>query len=407
MFDRLQIYEARERALVGLADLALGAVTWPWRIGGRGTGMAPPARVLVLRLERIGDLLMVADALAALRAALPAAHIDLVVGSWNAALAGALGVVDVVESLDAPWLARGAVGATWPAMIARARSWRRRGYDLAINLEPDIRSNLLIGLSGAARRVGYWTGGGGALLTDALAYDPTAHTRDNAVRLVTGIVPPGTVEAPDATAGRGLSPGATARLTLPAEARAQADRLLGPRDGRRLIAVHASGGRAIKQWPVERFAEVAARLGREFDATIVLTGTTTDEPLVRQVQSRLPAGLRVLDLCGDIDLLALATVLARCDLLVTGDTGPMHLAAAVGTPTAAVFGPSDPARYRPLVDRHRVVRIDLPCAPCNRIRRPPVRCQGGVPDCLAGIDVGQVLAAARELLATPPRASSL
>ena len=108
MFEYLQIYDSRERLAVGLADVALGAITWPYRAGRvvREPGVAQ--RVLVLRLERIGDLLMVFDALAALRASLPSARIDLVVGSWNESLAQAMAVADTIETLDTPWLARGA-----------------------------------------------------------------------------------------------------------------------------------------------------------------------------------------------------------------------------------------------------------------------------------------------------------
>ncbi|HET7217361.1 MAG TPA: glycosyltransferase family 9 protein, partial [Vicinamibacterales bacterium] len=84
---------------------------------------------------------------------------------------------------------------------------------------------------------------------------------------------------------------------------------------------------------------------------------------------------------------------------VTGDTGPMHLASAVGTPVVAVFGPSDPARYAPRGPLDRIVRIDLPCSPCNRIRRPPARCAGHTPDCLSGIAAQQVVDAALDVLA--------
>jgi ADP-heptose:LPS heptosyltransferase len=78
----------------------------------------------------------------------------------------------------------------------------------------------------------------------------------------------------------------------------------------------------------------------------------------------------------------------------------MHLAAAVGTPVLAVFGPSMPWRYGPLVEPSRVVRVDLPCSPCNRIRLPPERCQGHTPDCLAEVHVEAVVAAGRSLLAS-------
>jgi len=418
VFDDLQIYDSRERFAVGLADAALGAVTWPFRMRRAAGDRPDPRRVLVLRLERIGDLLMVVDGLAALRASLPAARIDLVVGSWNAPLARAMAIADAVETIDAPWLARGARASTWPVMFARARGWRQRRYDLAINLEPDIRTNLLLGMSGASVRVGYSTGGGGSCLTDAAAYDPRVHTRDNAVQLVQracagwrdvgrglspGLdggaeAPPDTSRVPRHDVGRPFRDGVGARLSLPDAARARAQALLGCGDGRRFIGVHASGGRAVKQWHLDRFAAVASALAREHGATIVMTGAAADAPLVRAVRQSMASEVPVLDVGGDLDLLTLAAVLERCALFVTGDTGPMHVAAAVDTPTVAIFGPSDPARYRPLTDRHRIVRIDLPCSPCNRIRLPPERCRGHVPDCLDGIGVEDVLAAARELL---------
>jgi heptosyltransferase I len=110
--------------------------------------------------------------------------------------------------------------------------------------------------------------------------------------------------------------------------------------------------------------------------------------------------VRVLNLCGQADVLDLAAVLEQLSVFVTGDTGPMHLAAAVGTPVVALFGPSVPARYAPRTAASRIVRIDLPCSPCNRIRLPPTRCRGHVPDCLDGISVDHVMAATRGLLAS-------
>jgi len=119
---------------------------------------------------------------------------------------------------------------------------------------------------------------------------------------------------------------------------------------------------------------------------------------VEAVRSRL-AGYRVIDVSGDIDLTVLAAVLQRLDLLITGDTGPMHLAVAVGTPVVAIFGPSDPARYGPRGPHDRIVRIDLPCSPCNRIRQPPARCVGHTPDCLSFLPATLVADAALDALA--------
>src|SRR5512132_2144960 len=349
----LHIYNRRERAIVASADRLLGLARTIVRPFRRRLPPAAPCRILLLRLERIGDLLMTLPAIADVRTAAPAAEIDLVVGSWNADVASAIEPVNRVRTLDARWLARESEGLGMAGLVRAARRWTRANYDLAINFEPDIRSNILLAAAGAARTAGYRSGGGGALLDVALDYDTAAHTTDNARRLVAAVFQ------------QTIDSGAAPALAVPSAAREKALRLLP--SARPLIALHVSGGRPIKQWDPERFAEVARRLVAAVDATIVLTGAGGDRPLLQGVSERLPPA-RVIDVAGEVDLLTLAAIPERTDLLITGDTGPMHLAGAVGTPVVAVFGPSDPARYGPRGPHDRIVRVDLPCAPCNRIR---------------------------------------
>ncbi len=385
MFSHLQIHDARERWLVGLTDVALAPLRWR----RPPPSATEPRRVLLLRLERIGDLLMVLDAIRDVRAAWPTAEIDLVVGSWNAPLANLIADVTRVETLDVPWLARGASGVGWPRLLARARAWRHRSYDVAINFEPDIRSNLFAWLSGARRRYGYWTGGGGALLTTPLAYDLTAHVLTNARRLAGSATGRAIAETPEPASG-------WPRLIPPPDAVDRARTALGA-NARPLIGVHVSGGRESKQWHVDRFTAAARILSRAHDATIVLTGAPADRALVDLARQGLH-GVPFVDVSGALDLPALAALLAELDLLITGDTGPMHLAAAMNTPVVALFGPSDPRRYGPLAGQARVLRVDLPCSPCGRVRLPPERCRGHVPDCMDGISVDAVVAAGEALL---------
>src|SRR5687767_3263744 len=125
MFSHLQIYEPRERALVGAADVLLSAVA-PLARAFRRRAAAAPKRILLMRIERIGDLLMALDAIADVVAAAPDAQIDLVVGSWNADIARAIPGIHAVETLDASWLAREGAGAGLAAMMSAARAWKRR-----------------------------------------------------------------------------------------------------------------------------------------------------------------------------------------------------------------------------------------------------------------------------------------
>src|SRR3972149_3737591 len=171
---RLHIYDRRERRLVLAADgmfAAAAALARPFR---SRRPVASPRRILLLRLERIGGLGMVLPAIADVRRLAPDARIDLVVGSWNQSLASAVPEVSRVETLDAAWLARGGTGRGIGALsraargrgivsLSRAaRAWRTEDYDLAINFEPDLRSNVLLAASGAAWTAGYRSGGGGA-----------------------------------------------------------------------------------------------------------------------------------------------------------------------------------------------------------------------------------------------------
>lgn len=378
----LQIPSPRERRLVAIADWLIAPVAWG---RARRAGPTPaPARVLLLRLERMGDLLMVLEAIALVRARWPEAAIDLAVGSWNGDLARLVPGIGRVHLVDVPWLAREGAGLGWPALLARARGWRAHRYDLVLNFEPDIRTNALAWLSGAPRRLGYWTGGGGAFLTDAFAYEPARHVAENALDLV------------GRATGAAVEPGAVSaarRLVPPAEVVTGVGALVASAR-RPLVGVHASGGRLSKQWHPDRFAAVGRALAQAEGATIVLTGGAADRALVDEVKRGL-AGTSVVDVCGTLGVVELAALLAELDLFVTSDTGPMHLAAAVGTPVVALYGPASPVRYGPRAAVERIVRVQLPCSPCGLVRLPPARCRGHIPDCMDGITVDAVLAAVR------------
>jgi ADP-heptose:LPS heptosyltransferase len=360
--------------------------------------------VLVLRLERIGDLMMSLPALHALRTSLPHADIDLVVGSWNAPLARLIPGIARIETLDVPWLRRGVPGPGLVELLCRATAWRKRCYDLALNLEGDIRSNLLLARSGARWCVGFGMAGGGPLLDLVVPFDAASHTAINGVRLANAALD--RVVAADTCQAHAGRTAASAlpllQLEIPADARERAAALLAPArrqaGSNRLVGIQTGAGRAIKAWPLDRTAVVAVRLARDEQVGIVLTGGSDDRDAAATISASLRGIAPVVDLTGRLDLVGLAAVLSHLALLITPDTGPMHIAGVLGTPVVGIFGPSSPDRWGPLGRRCRIVRIDLPCSPCNRIRRPPARCIGHTPDCLAGVHEDQVLAAARALL---------
>lgn len=409
--DVLHIASPWERAAVSAADAGLRLAA---RMRPRRSRPAPGGirRILVLRLERIGDLLMSLPALHRIRSLVPDAEVDLVVGHWNRPLAEIIPGIRRLETMDAPWLSRGRGGEGFLALARRARRWRERRYDIAINLEGDIRSNVLLGLSGAAWKAGFGMAGGGPVLDCVVPFDPTSHTAVNGVRLVDAAL--GVAAASRYPPGEGRV-AATAlpreSMAVPLSSVAEAGALLGgpgagvAADDLMFVGLHVGAGRAVKEWPASRLAAVAARLAAGGRVTIVLTGAEEDRATADALLAALPPSVPAVDLVGRLDMIGLAGVLGRLDLLITPDTGPMHLAGVLGVPLVGIFGPSSPERWGPLAERCRIVRIDLPCSPCNRLRTPPARCAGHTPDCLEAVRVDQVHRAACDLLAETSRRS--
>lgn len=395
-----RIYDPRERLLVGALDLPGRLVFGALRaLGLRPTRSLPALEevheVLVLRLDRIGDVLMSLPALADLRAALPNARIRLAVGRWSEDVARSA-AVDQILIWNAPWVGRQSEGCESAGRL-RGKAWALRSakLDLAIDLQGDIRASLLLWMSGARARVGYANTGGAYLLTHVVPLDETVSWVEQNRRAVAAAA------------------GATVDASRP-DPLTQADRdfvgrlfrALGLETKRPLVGIHPSGGRLVKQWEVARWREVALRLERDFKATVLITGSQADKPLAEALATGLVT--RPLDLTGKLTVRETMAVIDALDLFLSPDSGPMHMACAVGTPSVAVFGPSDPVRYFSGGDgqggsRHRVLRADLWCSPCNLIRRPPDECSGPEPpECLRLVGVEDVYREAARLLKVGP-----
>ena len=390
-----RVYDARERLALFALDLPgralLGLPAWLRRRRAAPPDAGALREVLVLRLDRIGDLLMSLPALEGLRAALPQARIRLAVPAWSADVARSA-PVDEVLVWSPPWAGRVQEGAdTWPVLLRKARALRGERLDLALDLQGDVRAAALMWLTGARQRVGYANTGGDYLLTRVVPLDETVSWVAQNRRAVA------------AALGRDAVPEA-AMTALTAEERAHGERLLAEHGATRRprVGLHPSGGRVIKQWDLQRWAEVAARLQREYGATVVITGSAADRALAERVGAGLPQP--PVDLTGRLGVRDTMAVIGALDLFLSPDTGPMHMATAVGTPSVSVFGPSDPARYfsggsGAPGTRHVVVRADLWCSPCNLIRRPPAECAAPEgPECLRAVSADAVHREAARLL---------
>lgn len=361
---------------------------------------APPAEILLLRLDRIGDVLMSLPAIRALRDALPEAKIRLAVGEWSKEIAQDA-PVDEVLVWSAPWAGRKDEGASsLVSLFQAARSRRARRPDLAIDLQGDFRALWLMAATGARARAGYANTGSAGLLTAIADLDEDVSFVEQNYRAI------------EAALGRAV-PRRPFRW-LDEERRARGAALLAghlaqaglSRNGP-VIGIHPGAGRRIKEWPVERFVELGRRLAREKGATLVVTGSAGESARAGAITAALQGA--ALDLSGRQTLGALAEVMSACDAFVSCDTSAMHFACALGLPSVAIFGPSDPRRYFSGGDqgfgsgrRHRALAPALWCSPCNLIRRPPAECDSApVPECLGQITTAAVFDATVDVLQNP------
>jgi len=361
-------------------------------------------RILVVKLRDLGDLVLTTPALAALREAQPNARIDLLAQPVAAELVRGSGLVD--EHLRVPRAAleaaarRGPSG--WIFLAALTGALRRRGYDACVLLEhlitrPGVTKYAALTLaSGAPRRFGL-DNGRGWFLTDRVRDDGFSARPEAAHWLsVVGLLGADTRARP-------------ARIpTAPADERHAEELLAGL--ARPLVALHpGSGGYApARRWPLERFERVGVELARR-GLGLVVVGNEAD------LNGRLACATGARDLTRRTTVRQLAAVLARVDLLVTNDSGVMHVGAAAGARIVALFGQTDPRAWGPYYGvpsgqgRAVVVELPLPCRPClYRGHELGWRHGCATRECLELLSVGRVLAACEQQLArsasgSPPR----
>ena len=164
----------------------------------------------------------------------------------------------------------------------------------------------------------------------------------------------------------------------------------GLNSNQKLIALNTGGSWLSKRWTAEGFARLGDVLNRKY-GKVLFVGGPDDLPLVAKIINLMKT--KPLVATGKTDLPELAALLSRCDLVISNDSGPVHVAAAVGTPTVTIFGPSDDVKYRPLGEKHRVVKTEIDCRPCGKHQ-----CPLGHHRCMTEITVDQILKEMETLL---------
>ncbi|MBV8084760.1 MAG: glycosyltransferase family 9 protein [Chloroflexi bacterium] len=335
-----------------------------------------PRSILIVRPDHLGDLVLASAALPALRRAYPDARLTAWLGPWGEPVWRPTPYLDAIETCPFPGFTRQAKANTLgPYSLAAREAAQLRGrFDLAINLRFDFWWGAMAACWARIPVAGYDVPECRPFLASTIHYQPARHEIDQTLRLVEAVTGQA-AEAEDA----GLFPEPGPSPDSPDDA----------------IAIHPGAGAAVKLWTDERWATLADALAQ--DAPIVLMAGGPDEVgMAERIRSLMAQPAAVLS---GMDLLQLASALRRCRLLVGPDNGPVHIARAVGTPTVALFGPTDPRQFGPTGHEdgpHEVVSGGWSCVPCRRLDYTPGELI--YHPCVRLIEPADVLAAARRVL---------
>lgn len=343
-----------------------------------------PKSILIVKLSAIGDVVHTLPLLEVLRKGFPRARIDwLVEEEAKGIIEGHPAIDRILVSQRKFWQKRlfREGGPVVREVVAFLQTLRKEKYDLVIDMQGLIKSGLLIGLSRAKRKIGFtWAREGSTLFLSEPPHPVDQHHQHAIERYLK------TAEI--------LGCGANSwqgRIPVRLSDSEAVDRLLCENnlEGERLVAVNPMAGWETKLWEPEKFAPLAERIERAFSCKIVFTGGPKDRDAVAAIIAQMKG--RHLDLSGRISLKELACLYSRCTLLISTDTGPMHIAAAMGCPVVALFGPTAPWRTGPYGKGHRVIREDIACSPCFKKKCDHMTC-------MKGITVERVFDAVQELL---------
>ncbi len=346
--------------------------------------------VLCVRLDALGDLLMTTPALRALRQSRPGRRLTLLTSPAGAAVAPLLPDIDDTIVYDAPWMKATAPRADSRPDLALIERLRAGGFGAAVIFtvysQNPLPSALVCYLADIPRRLAHCRENPYQLLTDWVQEpEPHLFTRHEVRRQLDLVAAVGCHTEDDRLVIT-IRPEAVDRVR---EALAWFDL----EQGGRWAVVHPGATAPSRRYPPDLFAEAVRLLVEEYGIPVVFTGGPEDVALVEQVRGL--AGVYTYSLAGELELAELAALLSLAPLLVANNTGPVHVAAAVGTPVVDLYALTNP-QHTPWRVPSRVLNFDVPCKYCYKSV-----CPQGHHDCLRRVPPRDVARAAAELLDHP------
>ena len=330
-----------------------------------------PKRILVVKLDHLGDVLLATPVFSNLRQAYPNAELHALTGAWSRVVLEKHPDVNKVLEYNSPAFSRTAEPTSLKQTFRLYRELRRQKYDLMIELRSDWRIVCFALLRVTPKRLDR------AALQVAnklgfAQFTGTHETTRNLDVLRKANIP---------------TPIQTTTFSVTTEDKKWASDFLATYQINRerpLIAIHPGSPIPLKRWAPERYAELADWLIAQKRANILFVGVKEEIPIITEIQRLMRAASN--NIAGETTLTQLASILHTCNVFIGNDSGPMHLAAAVGIPTIGLYGPGDPTRFGPVGPKCQIIRQKQDCPPCTG-----TTCRFGKDGCMSKIQVADVI----------------
>jgi 3-deoxy-D-manno-octulosonic-acid transferase/heptosyltransferase-1 len=343
--------------------------------------------ILIVKLSAIGDVIHTMPALNAIRSHFPDAHITWLVEEDAASLVeGHEALNRVLVSKRKRWmrgLRSSSFFSTTSEIYRFIKALRDTDYDMILDFQALLKSGVLIALARGKRKIGFGKGlehmeHSYIFLSERIpAVDMEIHALSRGMMFIDALgIPSNMVEY---------------KLPVSRHDYEKVDGLMrtyGLLGAKPLIAINPVAKWETKLWANKKFSQLADILIDRYDAKIVFTGGPDDRPTIKDIMAVMKG--HAVNLAGHTTLKMLAALYEKMVFVVSTDTGPMHMAAAVGTPVVALFGPTAPWRTGPFGSIHQIVRAELDCAPCFKRECKTI-------DCIEQISVQQVIDAIHKL----------
>jgi lipopolysaccharide heptosyltransferase II len=342
------------------------------------------ARILIIKPSSLGDVIHTLPLLKALRDQFPRAYIAwLVSPTWADILEGNPYLDQIFFFPKEKWAKLSHMPLTLKEIFPLIRQIREKRFQLVIDVQGLLRSSLVSFFSRAPYRLGFANAREGSPLfynKKVPVPDTEIHAVDRYLTLLSLFTDTTELPQPEFF------------LDIPETTKDNICQLLSYNQvdlDQPIFLINPGGKWITKRWPPAHYARLAQHLKEQFGGNVVIIGGKEDIGLAEEISSL--AQTRLTLLAGKTSLKELAALLKLSTLLITNDSGPMHLANAVGTPIVAIFGPTNPKRTGPYRGNYRIVRQELPCIPCYLKRCPTEH------ECLQALGVDEVMAAIRQI----------